>query len=124
MGLDLTAAPIKYGAVNNYNWWLAYDRLSFERNYDLFGQIDDCGRVSTPPILKPQLLPLNVKFDWYEDGGIKTRNVDPYGEVLKYVLASDFKRIVMPEHSGEWNRAVIAFLCSLPEKTPVVLWWH
>ena len=122
MGLDLTVAPIKYG--DSDKWWLSYTRISLDRNYELFGMIADKGRDTAKPILQPRLLPDGVKFDWYEGDGIKTRVDDPYGGKLTYVLAGEFLKIQVPSNSGTWNRSVIAFLCSIDPKIPVVLWWH
>jgi hypothetical protein len=123
MGLDLSVAPIKY-ASDDFKWWLSYTRLAFDRNYDLFGQITDCGRDTLPPILTPQPLPDNIKFDWYDDSGLKTITEDAYGSPLTFVRAGEFTKLQLPKQSGEWNRAMIMFLCQIPPKTPVVLWWH
>jgi hypothetical protein len=122
MGLDLTVAPIRH---TSSNWWLGHTRIDFDRNYDLFGQIADCGRGGGPPVIPPPMpIPPGVRFDWYSDEGIKTETCDPYGEPLTYVIAGWFSKVNAPEQTGKWNRAVLQMLQALPPETPVVLWWH
>ena len=148
MGLDLTLAPIRWvgldgnmphvewlveikeGKFGSGSWWLAYTRLDLNRNYELFARFGSgreeyqCKEIKTFPI------PDKVKFQWYEDEGIKTRTKDHYGTPLTYTLASEIKR-VLPKRGKfyqkklyAWNKAVIAYIHELPDNAPIVLWWH
>jgi hypothetical protein len=51
MGLDLTLLPLRgFKEVNSSV--LCYDRLSFDRDYDIFGQIIDCGEDRIKPSIE------------------------------------------------------------------------
>ena len=117
MGMDLTVCPIK---LNFNNDWLGHERLSFERDYDLFSQIEDIGRGAGPKVLTPK--PIPGTFRWYDDDGLKESSDDCYGTPLTYVKAEEFANIIFDVLS-DWNKAVVIFLCSIPPETPVVLWW-
>ena len=58
MGLDLTVAPMRYHTMN---WWLAFDRLRLDCDYDLFSQIAPIGRGNFTPTTLPALLPAGKK---------------------------------------------------------------
>ena len=125
MGLDLTVCPIKYGERDSFDWWLGHERLGFEREYDLFEQIESRGRQEPDePIEKvcnPQPIPPHIKFEWYGDEGIEDRKENPYGEPLTFVRAFEFLKV---QAKNPWNKCVVDFLKSLPPQTPIVLWWH
>jgi len=120
MGLDLTVAPMRYHTMN---WWLAFDRLRLDCDYDLFSQIGPCSRGRYKPITLPLPLPAGTKFDWYEDESVKTKTEDPYGVPLTYLPAAAFRDMIL-EGVSDWNKAVLVFLAALPPDTPVVLWWN
>jgi len=120
MGLDLTVAPIQFHTMD---WWLANNRLSFDRNYALFSQIAPIGRGDGKLVCKPKPLPEGKRLDWYADEGCKQVTEDPYGTPLTYVPAAEFRK-VKPKGTNDWNKAILAFLKTLPPDTPVVLWWH
>lgn len=125
MGLDLAICPIKW---QSSGWWLGFDRLGFERDYGLFEQIMNRGRQNPEDniqqVCRPKEIADDVKFDWYGDEGIEKKTThDPYGDPLTFCYASEFHKI-NTDHCGDWNKAVIEFLKTLPIQTPIVLWWH
>ena len=120
MGLDLVVSPIQY---TSNNWWLCYNRLSFNRSYQLFSQIVNVGREWTDePILNPLPVPKWIEINWYWDEGIETITENPYGEPLTYLTAGEFCELDTSD-LGNWNSAVVEFLCALPRETPVLLYW-
>jgi hypothetical protein len=124
MGLDLTLIPCAYSTEKKFSEWiLATTRLDLFRNYDIFGQIDSRGRGDGPVVCNAKPLPPNVRFDWYEDDGIKERKEDQYGDKLTYVLAGELVK-VKTKDTCQWNKAVFAMMKALPADTPVILWWH
>lgn len=114
MGIDLTIVPARRAIVDK--WFLAYDRLSCERDYVFFDAIKE---------LPSRELPENVTFDWYGDEGCVRETTDKYGDLLHYVKAGAFREIkIQDSHLHHKNRAILAFLSYLPPDTWVVLWWH
>lgn len=117
MGIDLTLAPIKNA---HGSWWLAYDRLRLDRYYDLYREfgMDGYTSISVYDVIVNQ-------FDWYDDEGIVSDKLDPYGEKLKYFFSDEISKIDVNQlELSTWNKAVIEFIKSLPKQTPVVLYWH
>jgi len=114
--------PVSYFKQDS---WLCYDRLGLNRNYELFAQIDE--EKSRMPAIEavcdPKDIPQGKRVHWYGDDGLKTITEDPYGCGLTYVDAREFAN-VEPGETGDWNKAVLAFLKALPPETPIVLWWH
>lgn len=125
MGLDLTVVPVKHG--DRYCWWLGYDRLSLDRDYYLFEQIESRGRQEPDePIEKvcnPQPIPDDFKFEWYGDEGLTEETTDPYGGNLTFIRAFEVHKLDVSK-SSKWNQAIIEFLKLLHPQTPIVLWWH
>ncbi len=117
MGVDLTLtfnivphiAPQKDGLR-----FLAYSRLSLHRDYNLWELI------KTVPSH-----PLPESIDWYDDEGIKSVIVDPYGEPLRYATAGDLAPIAAHVSTRfGWNAGVFRFLATIRPETWVVLYWH
>lgn len=125
MGMDLALSPFTHHP-SQWKWHLETARLPLDRDYRLFTQVSKKvmgTEEDVEQICKPKPLPPNVKFDAYEDEGIKTRKTDPYGEKLTYVLAEELAKLDLTGVSP-WNRAVFAMMKQLPPDTPVILWWH
>ena len=117
MGVDLRIAIIKPTAER---WWLCYDRLRFDRDYDLFGLIEKMPNWTINPDL--------VNLDWYEDNGVKRIYTNPYGDKLVYTLSDEFAKLDIPgiktnhDMSG-YNEAILKFLAALPAGTRIVICW-
>lgn len=112
MGLDLSVGIVKHESVD---WWLVYNRLQFDRDYDLFDRIK---RLDT------RTIPETARVDWYSDEGIKSVTEDSYGSPLKYTRPIDWRVMLKPAGMTPWNKSVIEFLRSLPDPTPIILWWN
>jgi hypothetical protein len=110
MGVDLTLVPDRLPQ----NWWLAYDRLGTHRDYTFQAAIKALPSTS---------LPETIRFDWYDDDGIKHETEDSYGDSLRFVYARAFRGFDASGFS-HWNRAVVAFCQTLEPETRIVLWWH
>ena len=108
LGIDLTIVPDAYGLPGRL---LAYQRIEVGRDYSLYDRI----RAA-----KPRVLGRGV--DWYEDGGLRPRTTDPYGDELTFLTAGALVEV----ESGEFwrSKAAWAYLSELPPETVVLLWWH
>lgn len=115
MSIDLTIVPSRREGKAP-EWFLAYDRLTCDQDYDFFDTIK---------ALPSRELPENVTFTWYCDEGCQDTTEDKYGDQLRYVKAGDFKKVKMSDaaFSGK-NRGILALLSCLHPSTWVVLWWH
>lgn len=91
---------------------LAHDRLSLARDDRLWSLI--------------QAVPSWDFVDgvaYYTDEGLDDENTDAYGEPLRFVRAGDLARVTLPTDTHPWNRAVLAFVSTLPTDTRIVLYW-
>lgn len=125
MGLDLTLGiinPVHGDEGGGRTRWLAYDRLSLDRDYALFGPLGSGDTDYGEKVIRTWELGPFDYVRWYGDEGLEERSNDPYGTTLTYTVAGEFAKIEPGERS-EWNTAVFAFLAALPPRTPVVLWW-
>ena len=118
MGMDLAIMPLDQGW---FGGGLAWSRLSFDRDYDLFGQLHDFdgkGKIKANP------LPPGASIGHYEDEGLRQETTDPYGTPLTWAPAVALKKLKESERTTPWNKAILAFINALPDETVVVLWWH
>lgn len=113
MGVDLTLVPDRFETGTRPI--LGYTRLPLM-----------CRWYSLHEALRTVANPLSEGLMWYADEGIETVNEDAYGEKLTWVLPSQFLKAATEhmESPGGWDRAVIAFIQSLPPATKIVLWFH
>ena len=121
MGLNLTLMPINFGKDT---WWLGYNRLSFDRNYELFDFFGGEREEKHKKVINDMPIPKDIKVDIYGDDGLETKKNNPYGEPLTYFYAKDSKKIPMKVCKGDWNKAIIKFLQTLPKETVIVLEWR
>jgi hypothetical protein len=95
--------------------------MQFDRCYELFGQIEEFGRGSLPPVCQGTPIPTGKRVEWYGDEGLKTITTDPYGKSLTYLHAEAFHRFRTANREGnilsDWNKAVLAMLKALPPTT-------
>jgi len=133
MGMDLTLYPFSCWDTYSRDWnegkhvhFLGFDRLNFSRQYHIFSQINEevMGPNKLPAVCKPKPLPTTVRFSNYEDEGLKERKTDPYGSPLTYVTAGELSKVKPRKETGDWNKAILTFISSLPAEMPVLLWWH
>jgi len=111
---------------------LCYERLSFDQDYRIFGQLTDLsfyhndGRPDIPekPTIKTNSIPPQMWVQVYGDEGIERTREDPYGTELTFVYAQQLKKLKLPDDASPKNRAVKAFVDALPEDTPIILYWR
>ncbi len=72
MGLDLTLLPLRDAREIGNASVLCYNRLSFDRDYGIFGQLTECGERggNIKPTIKTHPIPLQMWVETYEDEGI------------------------------------------------------
>jgi len=126
MGVDLTVCPVRW---DNTHWWLLHERISFDRNYELFAQmgltgVEDEAGNDIVAVMEDSPVPEGKRVEVYGDEGIEVCTTTPYGDPLTFVRAKEFRKVKTDKTIGKWNLAVIRFLRALPPETPVVLWWH
>jgi hypothetical protein len=74
--------------------------MQFDRCYELFGQIEEFGRGSLPPVCQGTPIPTGKRVEWYGDEGLKTITTDPYGKSLTYLHAEAFHRFRTANREG------------------------
>lgn len=127
MGTDLDLLPVparhqhefaKGGSVTGY------DRLSLERDHEVFGQITGCPRGENSVTIPVHPLPPGVDVWTYHDEGIEKSREDRYGVELTFAYAKDLKKLHMPDTKPSMDLAIKAFIDALPDETPIILYWH
>lgn len=68
-------------------------------------------------------LPDGLKVSLHTDDGLKLTEKDSYGQPLTFTTSDKLKTLPAIEEIGEWNRAALAFLLTLPPDTKIVLYW-
>ncbi|TAL49468.1 hypothetical protein EPN83_00375 [Patescibacteria group bacterium] len=123
MGLDLTLLPLRGPQQMGDTSVLCHDRLSFDRDYEIFGQLTDVGEGNKPTI-KANSIPPQMWVETYEDEGIKRRRDDKYGTELTFVYAERLKKLKVSDDASAKNKAIKAFVEALPNDTPILLLWR
>ena len=112
MGLDLAVMPMRF---KDMDWWLCTERLSCDRQHELFESIQ---------MLPAKPIPAKKSVQVYDDDGIREVKTDPYGSPLTYLTAGEMSKARLPKGLTDWNKGIMAFVKSIPSDTPVILWWH
>ena len=123
MGLDLTLLPLRGPREMGDTSVLCHDRLSFDRDYEIFGQLTDVGE-GNKPMIKANPIPPQMWVETYEDEGIKRRRDDEYGTELTFVYAQQLKKLGVADEASPKNKAIKAFVEALPDDTPIILLWR
>jgi hypothetical protein len=84
----------------------------------LFGQLD---RRATPCLVRP--IPEGLKVGRYEDQGLIFTEVDRGGQPLTFTTPADLRALRVPDEIDPWNRAILAFLLTLPSDARIILYW-
>lgn len=120
MGLDLTLFPIRLEQLGETEVF-CYDRLSFDRDYEIFDQLIKID--GSEPTIRTLPIPPQLWVSTYgEEGSKRTRN-DKYGTELTFVYAETLKQLKIPESSSAKNKAIKAFIDALPNDIPIILLW-
>lgn len=122
MGLDLTLLPLQGPREMGDTSVLCYDRLIFDQDHEIFGQLTDCGKGNKPTI-QANPIPPQMWVETYEDEGIERTREDKYGTALTFVYAQQLKKLKVSGASLK-NKAIKAFIDALPDDTPIILEWR
>jgi hypothetical protein len=116
MGIDLKALATNFREQGGE--FLATASLRFDRDPRLLLLFSSDAR---PTLVQP--LPTGLKIGHYEDAGLKFDEKDRYGRPLTFTTPEQVRALRDIQDISEWNRAVLAFLVSLPPGTCIVLYW-
>lgn len=116
MGIDLKVLASNFRERRGE--LLATASLRFERDEWLFARL---APDAEPRLVEP--LPPSLKVGHYEDEGLRWDDTDRLGRPLTFTTSDRLRRLRVPEEVSPWNRAVLAFLLSLPPDTKLVLYW-
>lgn len=116
MGLDLKVMASHFRERRGE--FLPTATLRFDRDAGLFAQL---AWDATPCLVHP--LPEGLRVGCYEDEGLRFTDVDRDGNRLTYTTSADLRLLRVPDDFAEWNRAILAFLTTLPPDARVVLYW-
>jgi hypothetical protein len=147
MGLDLSLLPVDLD--HHPSMMCSHTILNLDRN-QIVRDIQEVGRLHSIPV--PQPLGCYVARQENGERGYGDETHDPYGDPLRYVLAKHLKPIgekyglaldgTPRERRTSWdmilekpgptedgyrspvNRAVMAYVCALPDDFKIVLYWH
>jgi len=123
MGLDLTLLPLRGPQEMGDRLVICYDRLSFDPDYEIFGQLTDVGDGKKPTI-KANLIPSQMWVETCESDGIKRRRDDKYGRELTFLYAKRLKELKIMNGASPKNKAIKAFVEALPDDIPIILFWR
>ena len=132
MSLELVLLPLRGPEEVGSRSVLCYERLRFDQDYRIFGQLTDmsshCGSgvddIPAKPTIRVNPLPPQMWVETYGEEGIKRTREDPYGDELTFVYAQQLKKLKLPRDSSPKNRALKAFVDALPGDTPIILEWR
>ena len=126
MSLDLSLFPLNHPRQLRETEVLCVGRLNWDQDYRIFGQLIDMAQygIAEKPTIRTHAFPPQLWIEFFEEEGTKRENTDPYGEPLTFAYAQDLKKLELPPDASPQSRAIKAFISELPEKTPIVLYWH
>lgn len=125
MSVELILYPLRGPSVLNNTKVLCFDRLGFDQDYRIFGQLKDIsGGKDNKPVIQPKPIPVQMWVQMYEDEGIDETREDRYGDELTFVYAQQLKKLEVPEDADPKNKAIKAFIDELPNDTPIILQWR
>jgi hypothetical protein len=116
MGLDLVALTSHFRERRGE--MLPTATLRFDRDAALFAQL---ARDATPCLTHP--LPDGLTVGIHEDAGLRFTAVDRYEQPLTCTTPQDLRRLVIPDDTATWNRAILTFLLALSPDARIVLFW-
>jgi hypothetical protein len=116
MGIDLEVFASNFRERDGQI--LATASLRWDRDARLLGQLDP---GASPCLVHP--LPKGLKIGHYEDKGLRYDDVDRYGKPLTFTTSADLRRLRLPDDLAPWNRAVLAFLSTMPPDVRLFLYW-
>jgi hypothetical protein len=104
------------------------DTLSFDGNYRILGQIDhprvkiDITAKFIHPIVKTHLLrPKLIEIPTHK--GFEIIGQDAYCDPLTYAFVGGMRRMRVPSNSSSRDKAIMNYVRTLDNDTPIVLFW-
>jgi hypothetical protein len=116
MGVDLKVMASHFRERRGE--FLATATLRFDRDAGLFAQL---APDAEPCLAHP--LPPGLKVGHYEDEGLRWDEVDRQGRPLTFTTQEEARQLRVPDDVSQWNRAVLAFLVTLPAGARIILYW-
>lgn len=133
MGIYLSLLPLRKKEDLKESCVLCYERIEFDQDYVIFGQLHDFSewitkegmdsKIPQKPHIIPKPIPLNLWLNLYDDDGLEKTREDRYGDELTFVFAKQLKHLKIRGTSAK-NKAIKAFIKLLPNDTPIILFWH
>jgi hypothetical protein len=129
MGIDLRISLVFQTSLSRdyYN-----DHLWFDRDYEIFEQIEGFNTIKKIAITPPSL-GCQSNLSHIEDIKIFVDKInrykpdfnisDAYSIPLTWTLASEFSQLRIPEDISKKNKAILEFLEALPPDYMVILYW-
>jgi hypothetical protein len=121
MGLSLDISPLRSPVDLTRTRILCGDRLRFDEDHSVFLQINGFDG-KTKPTIKVEKLPAALWVETYEEGGIHKSRTDRSGAEITFAYAYELKKLDVSKSTPK-NKAIVAFIGSLPDDTPVLLFW-
>lgn len=102
-------------------------RLRFTQDYRILGQLTDLSEHAECKgltVLPSYPLPPGVVVEMIFNERATTTNLDDFGDSLTYMTAAAMKYLVLPEDSYVSDRAIMAYINTLPGDWAIVLVWN
>lgn len=116
MGIDLKVLASHFRERRGE--FLATATLRLDRDAFLQAQL---AADAEPCLVHP--LPDGLKVGHYEEEGLKYEEMDRQGHRLTFTTPTALRQLRLPDELSPWNRAVLAFLFTLPPDARVILYW-
>lgn len=116
MALDLTVMASHFR--DRRGEMLPTATLRFDRDTALFAQL---AADATPCLV--DRLPDGLTVGVHEDTGLRFVATDRYQRPLTFSTPEALRRLMVPDDTAPWNRAIVAFLLELPPDARIVLFW-
>lgn len=123
MGMDLTLIPLSGPQELRSREVFCGDRLSFDRDSRIFGQLRDDGAMCDQTI-EPNPIPPQMFVVTCDGSGVNRSRNDGWERELTFVRAHQLWNLKIPCDTTMKNKAIRAFVGALPGDTPIILLWH
>lgn len=130
MGTFLALLPLRKKEDLKESCVSCYERIEFDQDYRIFGQLHDLSeyrdsdpKIPQKPNIKAKPIPLDLWINYYEDEGLNKTREDKWGDELTFVFAEQLKHLNVRGASAK-NKAIKAFIKLLPNDIPFILYWH
>lgn len=128
LGLSLNLYPTYSGEKLPFQRIaMGFTRLCMSDDYRIFGQMIRAleHEAEENVRLEPKVIPEHVKLELTLPGSdLEEVREDAYGALLTYLPAGELKRLVLPADADIVNQATMAYINTLPDEWPVILYWH